>query len=539
MLAATAALLLPASPAFSPRALVAGLNAIPPRYLAWYQGAARTCPGLRWEVLAGIGTMESDNGRSRARGVHHGQNRKGAEGPMQFEPATFREYTVRADRSARLTPYDPKDAIFSAARMLCADGARGGTRKGVRGAIFAYNHAHWYVRDVLSIASRYTVAARALRLKACRPVRHHGHHGHRFWRGRGPGRAGGRRGRVQEGRPAVGVGQPAAASAATSAVTAASTSTRAVSACVWARSRSPRAMQSKATRASCWAAWSSRAAWSSAGLFCSVSELVILGPSPVWRALALIGLGDRHVTRSEDCSPGATHETIPGTEEDAMCRLFGLTAGTTAVRTTFWLLDAPDSLEVQSHRNADGAGIGFFDAARAPVLDKQPEPAFADQEFIREARQASSATFVAHVRWASTGGRTVQNTHPFAMHGRIMAHNGGFGELALLEKQVGPYLALVQGDTDSERYFALIIKETEAHGGDVGGGVTAAGGGVAAHLPLSSLNTIVAAPGELWAFRYPAQHALHILERPAGTFRVEAGARGLHVRSATSSVHAP
>src|ERR1700731_4133748 len=108
-----------------------------------------------------------------------------------------------------------------------------------------------------------------------------------------------------------------------------------------------------------------------------------------------------------------------------MCRLFGLTAGTTPVRTTFWLRAAPDSLEVQSHRNADGSGIGFFDAAHAPVLDKQPEPAFADQEFIREARQASSATFVAHVRWASTGGRTVQNTHPFAMHGRIMAHNGG------------------------------------------------------------------------------------------------------------------
>jgi predicted glutamine amidotransferase len=222
-----------------------------------------------------------------------------------------------------------------------------------------------------------------------------------------------------------------------------------------------------------------------------------------------------------------------------MCRLFGLTSGTTPVRTTFWLLDAPDSLEVQSHRNADGAGIGFFDAARAPVLDKQPEPAFADEEFIREARQASSATFVAHVRWASTGGRTVQNTHPFAMHGRIMAHNGGFGELPRLEEQLGEYSALVQGDTDSERYFALIIKQTEAHSGDVGAGITAAAGWIAAHLPVSSLNTIVAAPGELWALRYPAQHALHILERPAGTARVEAGARGLHVRSATSSVHAP
>ena len=104
-----------------------------------------------------------------------GHHRRGA-GGRKFEPATFAEYAVRADRSARLTPYNPQDAIFSAARMLCADGARGGTRQGVRGAIFAYNHAHWYVRDVLAIAGRYTAAAGALGLKACRTVRHHGHH---------------------------------------------------------------------------------------------------------------------------------------------------------------------------------------------------------------------------------------------------------------------------------------------------------------------------------------------------------------------------
>lgn len=214
-----------------------------------------------------------------------------------------------------------------------------------------------------------------------------------------------------------------------------------------------------------------------------------------------------------------------------MCRLFGLTSGTTPVRATFWLLDAPDSLEVQSHRNADGSGIGFFDAAGVPVLDKQAEPAFSDEEFNREARQAESATFVAHVRWASTGGRTVQNTHPFAMHGRIMAHNGGFGELPRLEEQLGSYADLVLGDTDSERYFALIIQQTEAHGGDVGAGITAAASWIAEHLPVSSLNTIVTAPGELWALRYPDQHALHILERPAD--------RELHVRSATSSIRAP
>jgi predicted glutamine amidotransferase len=214
-----------------------------------------------------------------------------------------------------------------------------------------------------------------------------------------------------------------------------------------------------------------------------------------------------------------------------MCRLFGLSSGTTRVKAAFWLLDAPDSLEVQSHRNVDGSGIGFFDSAGAPVVDKQPEPAFSDEEFIHEAKQAESSTFVAHIRWATAGGRTMANTHPFTMNGRIMAHNGGLGELPRLEEQLGSYRSLVQGDTDSERYFALITKEIDARGGDVGAGFAAAAAWIAAHLPVSSLNAIVAAPGELWALRYPAQHALHILERSA--------AQGLHVRSTTSSVHVP
>ena len=222
-----------------------------------------------------------------------------------------------------------------------------------------------------------------------------------------------------------------------------------------------------------------------------------------------------------------------------MCRLFGLTAGTTRVHATFWLLDAPDSLEAQSRRNVDGSGIGFFDPFGAAELDKQPEPAFADQEFVREARQAEAATFVAHVRLASTGGRTVQNTHPFAMQGGVMAHNGGFGELPQLDAQLGSYASLVLGDTDSERYFALITQQADAHGGDVGAGIAAAARWIAARLPVSSLNTIVIAPGELWALRYPDQHALHIIERPAGPGQDPAGRPGLHVRSATSSIHVP
>ena len=174
---------LPAAAAAAPR--------IPPHYLAWYKAAARTCRGLSWQVLAGIGTMESGNGRSTARGVHRGKNREGAEGPMQFEPATFAEYAVRADLSAKLTPYNPADAIFTAARMLCADGARTGH---MQRAIFAYNHACWYVRDVLAIAARYRAQGRHRR--AFGPHRRH--------RVRRPGHGGADRCRAGAGRRGAG-----------------------------------------------------------------------------------------------------------------------------------------------------------------------------------------------------------------------------------------------------------------------------------------------------------------------------------------------
>jgi cell wall-associated NlpC family hydrolase len=138
---------------------VAALSGIPPAYLALYMSAARTCPGLSWGVLAGIGEVESDHGRSTAPGVHSGANYAGAEGPMQFEPATFAQYAVDDDHDSQLSPYDPADAIYSAAAMLCANGAASGTAAGIRQALFAYNHSNTYVDDVLAWAARYTIPA--------------------------------------------------------------------------------------------------------------------------------------------------------------------------------------------------------------------------------------------------------------------------------------------------------------------------------------------------------------------------------------------
>jgi cell wall-associated NlpC family hydrolase len=144
----------PPRPASAP----AHLTGIPDDYLSWYEEASTTCPGLSWAVLAAIGTVESDNGGSSLPGVRSGANYAGAEGPMQFLPSTFAAYGVVAPGGAAPpSPYDPPDAIWSAARLLCADGA--GSPAGLYGAVFAYNHSAAYVSAVLALAGQYQARA--------------------------------------------------------------------------------------------------------------------------------------------------------------------------------------------------------------------------------------------------------------------------------------------------------------------------------------------------------------------------------------------
>jgi len=120
----------------------AAVAAIPADYLALYQQAALSCPGLSWTVLAAIGTVESANGTSTEPGV-------------QFLPATFADYAlpVPPGGASPPSPYDPTDAIYAAARHLCANGARNGAD--LPAAVYAYNHDRAYVSQVLALATRY------------------------------------------------------------------------------------------------------------------------------------------------------------------------------------------------------------------------------------------------------------------------------------------------------------------------------------------------------------------------------------------------
>jgi hypothetical protein len=122
---------------------------IPTNYLMLYkESAAQYCPSMSWTVLAAIGEIESGNG------ANVGPSSAGALGPMQFMPATWAAWGI--DGFGQTGPPDimnPLDAVPSAARMLCADGA--GNAATLRQAIFDYNHANWYVDEVLALASEY------------------------------------------------------------------------------------------------------------------------------------------------------------------------------------------------------------------------------------------------------------------------------------------------------------------------------------------------------------------------------------------------
>jgi hypothetical protein len=136
---------------------VAARADIPPGYLRLYRQAAGRCSGLSWAVVAAIGKIESDHGRSRLPGVRSGWNGAGAAGPMQFGIGVgqagnaWARYGADLDRDGRASVYDPGDAIPAASRYLCTHGAP----RRLDRAIYAYNHSWAYVAKVKTIAARY------------------------------------------------------------------------------------------------------------------------------------------------------------------------------------------------------------------------------------------------------------------------------------------------------------------------------------------------------------------------------------------------
>lgn len=123
------------------------LEDIPEEMLDRYQAATIICPGLPWMVLAAVGKVETNHASNTA------TSSAGARGPMQFMPATWRAFGLDANGDGRTDITDPDDAVFSAAAYLCEHG--GGDPERLEEALYAYNHAWWYVHRVMGIAERY------------------------------------------------------------------------------------------------------------------------------------------------------------------------------------------------------------------------------------------------------------------------------------------------------------------------------------------------------------------------------------------------
>ncbi|HVT67510.1 MAG TPA: C40 family peptidase [Trebonia sp.] len=155
------------SNAAQPPASHEAANSIPATYLKWFQKVGLQY-NVSWTILAGIGKVESDDGRTTLTGVMNGSNSFGAAGPMQIgidgasgnqwggapvHPASEVVNGVATDEDGDgiASVYDPADAIAGAARYLVAHGVQ----QNAAAAIFDYNHADWYVQEVLSWASTY------------------------------------------------------------------------------------------------------------------------------------------------------------------------------------------------------------------------------------------------------------------------------------------------------------------------------------------------------------------------------------------------
>jgi glutamine amidotransferase len=200
-----------------------------------------------------------------------------------------------------------------------------------------------------------------------------------------------------------------------------------------------------------------------------------------------------------------------------VCRLFALHAGERDVAAEFWLLDAPTSIARQSERNADGYGLAALTSRRGMILIRNPVKASEDPAYRQVARRLDASEMLVHLRYASTGEVSLVNTHPFSQDGRLFAHNGVVGDLDRIEARLGANRAMVMGDTDSERFFALITLSIREAGGDVRAGITAAVHEMVDRYELYSLNFVLGDIGHIWAFRYPEHNPLHLqCRRPGG-----------------------
>ena len=200
-----------------------------------------------------------------------------------------------------------------------------------------------------------------------------------------------------------------------------------------------------------------------------------------------------------------------------MCRLFGLYANRLVdVRFSFYV--ARDSFAELSYWNPHGWGVAWFDGTQWRIY-KEPRPLY-ESDRARELveRVIRGRIIISHVRYATTGELKKENTHPWLYRGWVFAHNGTIYERLRLWRLLRRGYRDLEGDTDSEVFFHLIVQEVDSLGDPMEGIVSAVKKIIDNGIGFSSLNFIASDGRRLYALRYAVTsldyYTLYYIERP-------------------------
>jgi glutamine amidotransferase len=194
-----------------------------------------------------------------------------------------------------------------------------------------------------------------------------------------------------------------------------------------------------------------------------------------------------------------------------MCRMFGMVADR-PIPSRDLLHDAPRSLRALSREHPDGWGIAVHDGAW--TVERGTRCAHACERFAAVGDRAARIV-IAHVRKRTVGPVSLVNTHPFRHGDLVFAHNGTLGDAHALAARTAPeHLAEIEGDTDSERLFALVRTQIAA-AGDISRGVAAAVRALHALPAPGSANFLLSCGERLYAHRLG--RSLFMLERSGAT----------------------
>src|ERR687890_803804 len=191
-----------------------------------------------------------------------------------------------------------------------------------------------------------------------------------------------------------------------------------------------------------------------------------------------------------------------------MCRVFGCVAAE-PVSIRHELLEAENPLIRQSEEHDSGWGMAVYERADGaqPTLVRFPEAAYADGEFVR-ATELRGRIFNMHVRRATMGELSLENTHPFCLGNYTLGHNG---TIVRYPRLLEPGVKRPEGDTDSEAFFNFLMAHYDAS--DPVGSLRNAIRTSVERPPSSALNFLFAAGDRLFAYRL-GLFDLHWLHRP-------------------------